>query len=212
MVRDEHNRKMSKSLGNVLDPLEVSDKYGTDAVRMSLVVGATAGNDLAVGESKIKGYRNFANKIWNVSRFVLANVNHESRSMNNGKSNLDSSFIIHNSAHKEQDQKDLDRLQEIIKSVTGHLDSFRFSQAGETLYNYIWHEFADIIIEQSKDRLKGDDEKDKAAAQTKLLTILTASLKMLHPFVPYVTESIWQQIPEGERDSKMLISAKWPKK
>jgi len=201
LVRDEHNRKMSKSLGNVLDPLEVSDKYGTDAVRMSLVVGATAGNDLAVGESKIKGYRNFSNKIWNVARFILTNLASEKGKVKSEKYQ-----------YADQDKKDLEQLEEITKKVTNHLDNLQFSHAGETLYNYIWHEFADIIIEQSKDRLKGDDEKDKAAAQTKLLTILTASLKMLHPFVPYVTESIWQQIPEGERDSKMLISAKWPKK
>ncbi|MDH4358797.1 MAG: valine--tRNA ligase [Candidatus Berkelbacteria bacterium] len=195
LVRDEHNRKMSKSLGNVLDPLEVTEKYGTDAVRMSLVVGATAGNDLAVGESKIKGYRNFSNKIWNISRFVLTNLENPKGKINN---------LL------DEDKKDLERLDEVIEKVTKHLDSFQFSRAGELLYNYIWHEFADIIIEQSKDRLNSNNEKDKRAVQTKLLTILTASLKMLHPFIPFVTETIWQKIPTNMRDSNTLISAKWP--
>lgn len=196
LVRDEQNRKMSKSLGNVIDPLDVADKYGTDAVRMSLVVGATAGNDLAVGESKIKGYRNFSNKIWNIARFVLANAGISKELPNNKFSN--------------EDKIDLERLHEVKKTVSHHLDNFQFSHAGELLYGYIWHEFADIIIESSKERLKSDSEDKKRAVQSKLFIMLTDTLKMLHPFVPFVTEAIWQELPEDLRENKMLISAKWP--
>ena len=230
LVRDEHNRKMSKSLGNVIDPLDVADKFGTDAVRMSLVVGATAGNDIAVGEGKIKGYRNFSNKIWNISRFVLTNLESTKSEIRNpkqiqnsnnknskqfdklefGKLGFVSCFDIRASNFTDQDRKDLARLDEIVKTTTKYLDNFQFSHAGELLYNYIWHEFADIIIEQSKDRLAGEDKKDKEAAKVKLLTILTVCLKLLHPFVPFVTETIWQQIPADLKEEKMLISAKWP--
>ena len=198
LVRDEKNRKMSKSLGNVLDPREVSDKYGTDAVRMALVVGATAGNDLAVGETKIKGYRNFSNKIWNIARFVLTNVASEKLKVKSIK-------------FEEKDKKDLARLDEIIKQITKYLDNLQFSRAGELLYEYTWHEFADKIIEETKPRLRDGNKKEKLAAQFKLFTILTACLKMLHPFVPFVTEAIWQQIPDHLKDNKNLIATSWPK-
>jgi len=195
LVRDEQNRKMSKSLGNVLDPLEVAEKYGTDAVRMSLVVGATAGNDLAVGESKIKGYRNFSNKIWNIARFIL--MNQEGAPDKNPK-------------FSKQDKKDLERFDAVIAEATKHLDQLQFSRAGELLYDFIWHEFADIMIEEAKPRLQSDLAEDCAAARAKLVLVLIGSLKMLHPFVPYVTETIWQKIPKEFKDSENLISASWP--
>jgi valyl-tRNA synthetase len=197
---------MSKSLGNVLDPIEVSDKYGTDAVRMSLVVGATAGGDLAVGEAKIKGYRNFSNKLWNIARFVLSNLeNSELRIQSGELKNIHHLKI----AFSKQDLQDLKKLDEIVETVTKHLDNFQFSRAGELLYSYSWHEFADKIIEQSKDRLKADD-KDSQAAAAKLLLIMSTILKMLHPFIPFVTETIWQNLPNELKGEKLLISAKWP--
>jgi len=206
LVRDEHNRKMSKSLGNGIDPLEVSKKYGTDAVRMSLVVGATAGNDIAVGEAKIKGYRNFSNKLWNIARFVLSNIeNLELRIQAEDLKNIHHSKI----AFSKQDLQDLKKLDEVVKTVTKHLNNMQFSRAGELLYNYSWHEFADKIIEQSKDRLKADNE-DSQAAAAKLLLIMRTILKMLHPFIPFVTETIWQNLPNELKDEKLLISAKWP--
>lgn len=200
LVRDEQNRKMSKSLGNVLDPLDISSKFGTDAMRMALVVGTTAGSDIAIGEGKIKGYRNFSNKIWNIARFVLTNFENL---------NIDLKFKIKNLKLSEPD-KDLEKLAEIVKEVTKYLDELKFSQAGELLYEYTWHEFADKIIEESKERLAGEDEEDKKACLAKLITILTTSLKLLHPFVPFVTETIWQEMPDDLKDEKLLISAKWP--
>ena len=205
LVRDEQNRKLSKSLGNGIDPIEVSDKFGTDAVRMSLVVGTSAGADSKIGESKIKGYRNFSNKIWNIARFILINL--ESSKIQDTRNKQNSNFNF-----SDADKKDLARLEEVVKLVTKALDNFQFSRAGEILYDYTWHEFADKIIEESKERLAGENEKDRNVCLAKLLSILTALLKMLHPFVPFVTETVWQNFPEEIRDSKMLISAKWPKK
>ena len=202
LVRDEQNRKMSKSLGNVIEPLEVSDKFGTDAVRMSLVVGTSAGADSKIGEGKIKGYRNFSNKLWNIARFVISNFE-------NLKLDVDLKFKIKNLKLSEPD-RDLEKLAEIVKTVTKQLDTFKFSQAGELLYEYTWHEFADKIIEESKERLAGEDEEDKKACLAKLVTILITILKLLHPFVPFVTETIWQEMPGDLKDEKLLISSNWP--
>ena len=197
LVRDEQNRKISKSLGNGIDPLVVGEQFGTDAVRMSLAVGATAGNDVAVGESKIKGYRNFSNKIWNIARFIL---------MNQGDDNDD----LKNPKFSAQDKKDLAKLDSIIKDTTKYLDQMQFSRAGELLYDFVWHQFADIMIEEAKPRLQSDLVEDRTAARAKLVLILTNILKMLHPFVPYVTETVWQKIPKQFKDSENLISASWP--
>lgn len=203
LVRDEQNRKMSKSLGNVLDPLDVSAKFGTDAMRMALVVGTTAGNDIAVGEGKIKGYRNFSNKIWNITRFVSANMEDSGIKT----SELESPEQIKLSP---QDQNDLKKLTEIIAKTTEHLDKFQFSRAGELLYEYTWHEFADKIIEETKTRLRDGSEEDKRAALYKLLKILKSVLALLHPFVPFVTEAVWKNIPKGEQDQELLILQNWP--
>jgi valyl-tRNA synthetase len=203
LVRDEHNRKFSKSLGNGIDPIDMSDKFGTDALRMSLVVGATAGNDIGIGESKIKGYRNFSNKIWNIARFVLANLEESKLQETNLKQISDYKFT-------GQDKKDLERLGEVIEKTTKYLDNFQFSRAGELLYDYTWHEFADKIVEDTKPRLQSGDTEDARAALFKLLVILQSVLKLLHPFVPFVTEVIWQRFPENLKDSKLLISGNWP--
>lgn len=210
LVRDEQNRKMSKSLGNSLDPLEVSEKYGTDAVRMGLIVGTTPGNDVSVGESKIKGYRNFSNKIWNIARFVLTNlasiklpVSPEARAEVGKVKSEKYNF-------KDQDKEDLKRLDEIVKKTTKYLDNFQFSHAGELLYSYTWHEFADRIIERDKKRIYGEDEEDKVVAVLKLYRILETILKLLHPFMPFVTEAIWQNISDNVKSENDLISTPWP--
>jgi valyl-tRNA synthetase len=200
LVRDEKNRKMSKSLGNVLNPLDVSEKFGTDAMRMALVVGTTAGQDIAVGESKVQGYRNFGNKIWNISRFVMMNLESE---------NVKVQKLNENAEYTQEDKKDLAEFEKLKDTVTKALDKLEFSRAGEHLYGYAWHEFADKIIEQSKDRLQKDGE-DKIAAIAKLLKINIELLKMLHPFMPFVTESIWQQLPDQVKDNEMLMVSSWP--
>jgi valyl-tRNA synthetase len=198
LVRDEHNRKFSKSLGNGIDPIDMSEKFGTDALRMSLIVGSTPGNDIALGESKIKGYRNFANKLWNIARFVAMSLD-------------DLGFIPDADtqfAHK--DQADVKKFKSVIKSVTKNIDNYRFSHAGEALYEYTWHEFADNIIERDKLRLSEGDPQDKEAAAAKLVYVLVNLLKAIHPFMPFVTEAIWQELPSKIKDSKLLISANWP--
>jgi valyl-tRNA synthetase len=205
LVRDEHNRKFSKSLGNGIDPIDMSDKFGTDALRMSLVVGATAGNDIGIGESKIKGYRNFSNKIWNIARFVLTNLEEFKLQETNLKQISNYEFI-------GQDKKDIERLKEVIEKTTKYLDNFQFSRAGELLYDYTWHEFADKIIEGAKPRLQSEDQEDAKAALFKLLVILGSILKLLHPFVPFITETIWQKFPENLKDSQLLIAGNWPHK
>ena len=246
LVRDEHGRKMSKSLGNVVEPVELSGTWGTDAIRMALVIGTTAGNDVNFSQSRAKGYRNFANKIWNASRFVLNSLHPNSPESNsnqrtnatisnviasthddNQETKQSLSDVISNDSERsreisreylemttenlsDQDRKDLERLDEIIIDVTHLIDQYKFSRAGEILYEYFWHEFADVIIERSKDRLEKDDS-DAKAARFVLWQILRSSLIMLHPFMPFVTETIWQEIPLELRGDKLLITAKWPK-
>jgi len=193
LVRDKDRQKMSKSKGNVIDPLAIAKIYGTDAVRMALIIGNTAGSDIIISEEKIKGYRNFANKIWNASRFVLMNLKN---------------FDGKKSALTTQDKKLLKNLEIIKKKMTHHLDNFHFSLAGELIYHYFWHTFADKIIEEMKNRIK--DNKDKKQAQYVLYKILIDCLKMLHPFMPFVTEEIWQKIPRyKDKRADLLIIEKW---
>ena len=190
LVRDKDRQKMSKSKGNVIDPLGVADTYGTDAVRMALVVGNTPGNDIVISEDKIRGYRNFATKIWNVARFVMMNKP--------TKPSLKPSY-------SPADTKDLAQLKKVQSQVTKHIEKFEFHLAAEKIYHYIWHAFADKIIEASKFRLTGENSKDAEAVYSKLETILIESLKMLHPFMPYVTEEIYGKF----RPNEILMVQKW---
>lgn len=210
LVRDEHNRKMSKSLGNVLDPLDVIPKYGTDALRMALVVGSTPGQDLAVGEAKIKGYRNFSNKIWNASRFVILRVTGgDLKTGEIGQAKLEDLDIDLDNL-TAADKEILQFHASIIKSSTDKLDHFRFSQAGEELYEYFWHQFCDVYIEAAKIQL--DDEKTKENTEKILIKILKESLILLHPFVPFVTEAVWQELQKVSPDiSASVMVAQWPK-
>jgi valyl-tRNA synthetase len=209
LVRDEKNRKMSKSLGNALDPLELIPKYGTDALRMALVVGATAGQDSAVGEAKIKGYRNFSNKIWNASRFVMLRVSEgDLQEGTIGEARM-SDLNIDEKLLTEADKKVLRLHTETKKSIKNKLDRFQFSGAGEELYEYFWHQFCDIYIEAAKIQL--NNEKTKDNSKKILIKILSETLIMLHPFVPFVTEAIWQELRQiySVLDDSIMIS-KWP--
>lgn len=196
MVNDKHGKKMSKSKGNVVSPIELSDKYGADALRIALVVGNTPGSDVALSEDKIKGYKHFCNKIWNASRFVLSNI---------GDTTLDTP----RPTLTPRDEEILKDLDEHITSVTEHLENYRFHLASEELYHYFWNTFADIIIEEMKPRLSGDDQASKESAQFVLLSILTTNIKMLHPFIPFVTEELWSILPK--QDERLLIIEPWPK-
>ena len=194
LVRDKERQKMSKSKGNVIDPLGVIDLYGTDALRMALTVGNTPGNDPVIYEEKIRGYRNFSTKIWNASRFVLMNMDGYKQG---SRPKLDKS-----------DKKILKDLSGLTKEISILIENFRFYRAAEKLYHYFWHTFADKIIEGQKKRLKGKSKK-RQASQYVLLEVLRTSLKLLHPFMPFITEEIYQKLPI--KNKKLLIVEDWPR-
>lgn len=197
LVNDAQGKKMSKSKGNVVNPLDLTSKYGTDALRMSLIIGNTPGSDLSLSEDKIRGYKNFANKIWNVSRFVLDSTE---------GMNMETKNEIRFS---DKDKERVAELNNIVNDVTKDLDEYRFHLAGEKLYHYLWHTFADVIIEESKPRLQVEGGEDKESCQHLLYLILTTMIKALHPFMPFITEEIWRSLPHNQ--SKLLLMVeKWP--
>ena len=190
LVLDAKGQKMSKSKGNVIDPIQLTEKYGTDAFRMALVIGNTPGTSLALAEEKIKGYKHFANKLWNISRFIITNLNKE-------KSNL-----------LESDLKLLDELNKNKKEITKDMDDLRFYLAGEKIYHYVWHRLADEIIEESKNIINGDDIKKVNSRKSTLLVILKEIIKILHPFMPFITEEIWGMLPKNKN---LLMIEPWNK-
>ena len=184
LVRDKEGQKISKSKGNVIDPLVMTQKYGADAVRMSLIWGALVENDIALSEENIRGQRNFANKIWNIARFVLMEPKGKRAKRNN------------------DDKWVLLELSKTIKTITKLLGKYRLNEAAEEIYDFTWHKLADIYLEKTKNR--------RVEAQPTLDYVLQETLKLLHPFMPYVTEAVWQSAKD-RFDSPVLISAAWPK-
>ncbi len=207
LVRDKDRQKMSKSKGNVIDPLGVIDLYGADALRMALIVGNAPGNDPIIYEEKIRGYRNFANKIWQASRFVLLNTKDFESQTPKLKAGVAAKSLATKPKLTDYDKKKLKELELLKKEITKFIESFKFYAAAEKLYHYFWHTFADKIIESVKPRLKGNNEKDRQAAQYLLLEILKTNLKLLHPFMPFITEEIYQQLPV--KNKKLLMIEKW---
>ena len=191
-VRDGQGRKMSKSLGNGIDPLDIADKFGSDAGRMALIVGTAPGTDSKISEDKIKGYKNFCNKLWNITRFILSNTYTDSTKPEISDSDL----------------KIIEEFDLIIKDVIDDLDNFRFHLASEKLYQYAWHRFADVIIEESKTIFASGSETDKKSKSYTLFYIHSCLTKLLHPFMPFVTEEIWSMLPY--KDSELLMVSKWP--
>lgn len=188
LVRDEKGRKMSKSLGNIIDPLDMVEKYGADAARLSLIVGAAPGNDIKLSEDRVRGYKHFANKLWNIARFVLEN---------------------HSDGVAEgDDTKIVDEALTVARRVSEHIDSFRIDLAADTIYHFVWDRFAAEILEESKTILKGEDVAARKSRAAALYETLVVSLKLLHPFMPFVTEAIWQHLPKKESDALMV--ALWP--
>jgi len=190
LVRDEQGRKISKSLGNNIDPVYMIEKYGADAVRMSLLVGTAPGTDSTISEAKIRGYKHFANKIWNITRFVMEH-----------------------SAGAETGAPDTMLVQDfrkIVAEITADIEGYRLHLASEKLYAFVWHEFADKIIEESKPVLSGTDEAARKARATELSFIWTQCVKLLHPFMPFITEEIWGMLPESHKTQQMLMVEKWP--
>ena len=193
IVRDPERQKMSKSKGNVIDPLDIIKKYGTDALRFALIYGNSAGTDMAFDEARVRGMKNFANKIWNIARFVLTNAPDEVSQKQSA-------------SETEADKAILASLETTIKLVTQNLEDFRFNEAAQGIYDFIWHELADKYLEASKNQLKDPSQ----AENTRYLLryCLKACLRLLHPFMPFITESLAPLL--GEKN--LLVESAWPEK
>jgi valyl-tRNA synthetase len=186
-IVDQHGQKMSKSKGNGIDPLVMTEKYGTDALRIALIFGAAPGTDIHLSEDKIRGMRNFATKIWNASRFILS---YEGRIKKSNKRHKDDKWI-------------LSETKKTIKKSTSHIEKYRFDLAAEEIYHFFWHKFCDKYIEMSKNR--------RDESQATLIEVLETSLKLLHPFMPFVTEEIYQQLPIKNKQKCLMVET-WPAK
>ena len=195
LVRDDKGRKMSKSLGNGIDPLEMAEKYGADALRFNLITGNSPGNDMRFYVEKCEAMRNFANKIWNASRYVLMNLTI-------GEPGLPAREDL-----EQEDKWVLSKLNTLVREVTANLDAYEIGVASSKVYDFIWDTYCDWYIELTKTRLYSENEKSKLAAQKVLVYVLDQTLRLLHPFMPFITEEIWQAIPHA---GKFLISAEWP--
>lgn len=193
LVRDSEGRKMSKSLGNGIDPLELIDEYGADALRFMLVTGNTPGNDMRFHIERVESSRNFANKLWNASRFVMMNLE--------GDHALDRENL------REEDKWIISRLNRVVAEIDENLSKYELGIAAGKIYDFTWNEYCDWYIELVKPRLYGEDEETKSVAKGVLIHILKQILKLLHPFMPYITEEIWSSLP-GVED--VLITAEWP--
>ena len=197
LVRDDKGRKMSKSLGNGIDPLEMAEKYGADALRFNLITGNSPGNDTRFYVEKCEAMRNFANKIWNASRFVMMNLT-----------------IDHVELPEQLELEDkwvLSKLNTLVKEVTDNMDAFEIGVASAKVYDFIWDTYCDWFIELCKARLTGDDERVKINAQNVLCYVLIETLKLLHPFMPFITEEIYQALPHTAEDKgEFIMLQKWP--
>ena len=193
LVRDDKGRKMSKSLGNGIDPLEMAEKYGADALRFNLITGNSPGNDTRFYTEKCEAMRNFANKIWNASRFLMMNLTIDHCALPE-KLELEDKWV-------------LSKLNTLIREVTDNMEAYELGVASAKIYDFIWDTYCDWYIELTKARLYGEDEEAKLAAQNVLCYVLLRVLELLHPFMPFITEEIWQALPhEGD----FLIRAQWP--
>jgi len=194
LVRDEKGRKMSKSLGNGIDPLEIIDKYGADTLRFTLITGNAPGNDMRFSNEKVELSRNFANKLWNASRYVLLNLSDDNTKLYTDNLTMADKWI-------------LTRYNDIVKEVTENLEKFELGIAAGKLYDFVWSEFCDWYIELSKPVLYSDDVEAKKITRSVLRYVLDNTLRLLHPFMPFITEEIWQNIPH-QGDSIMISD--WP--
>ena len=210
LVRDAQGRKMSKSLGNGIDPLEIIDQYGADALRFMLTTGITPGNDMRFKTDKLESARNFANKLWNASRFVIMNLQDEDGNFRQMSDLTD----LDKAALQDEDKWIISRVNDATKYITETMEKYDLALAGQRAYDLIWNEFCDWYIEIVKGRLYGDDEEDKKVARAVLVKVLKDMLRLLHPFMPYITEEIWTYLPKGEADADnpkgFLIKEHWP--
>jgi valyl-tRNA synthetase len=199
LVRDAEGQKMSKSKGNVIDPLTMVDQYGTDAFRFTLAAFAAQGRDIKMSAARIEGYRNFANKIWNASRFVMMNL----------ETDFTPNAELVAKGASLADRWILSRLNSVNREVLAALADYRFNDAASSLYHFIWHEYCDWYLELSKPALNGDaGPAARKAAQTVLVRVLETWLRLLHPFMPFITEEIWQSLPEDVRNAKSALGSR----
>ena len=198
LVRDDKGRKMSKSLGNGIDPLEIAEKYGADALRFNLITGTSPGNDMRFYTERCEAMRNFANKIWNASRFLMMNLTID-------KCELPEKLEL-------EDKWILSKLNRAIREITENMDRYELGVAAQKIYDFIWDDYCDWYIELTKTRLQGEDEDSKIRAQQVLCHVLTQMLKLLHPFMPFITEEIWQALPheDGVAEGGFLMLQSWP--
>jgi valyl-tRNA synthetase len=203
LVRDERGEKYSKTRGNVVDPLDLIDRFGADALRFTLAALTMPGSDLKLSESRTEGYRHFANKIWNASRFALMNLE-----------NFDPGEVAAKVPPEDFSLPDRwiqGKLNQVIREVHQSLEEYKFNEASHSLYHFIWHEFCDWYLELTKLTLyKEGDTKRQALTRKTLLEVLDAILRLLHPFMPFITEEIWQQLP-GRKENKSVMVAALPK-
>ncbi len=219
LVRDAQGRKMSKSLGNGIDPLEIIDKYGADALRFMLSTGITPGNDMRFTEDRLENSRNFANKLWNASRFVIMNLQDEEGEFKplakccddccGGACANTTNFA--NIPLKDEDKWMIKKVNDAIEYIDNAMERYDLALAGQGVYDLIWNEYCDWYIELVKPRLWGDDEEDKKVVRFVLVMCLKNMLKLLHPFMPFITEEIWGFLPHGDDEQGYLIAAEWPK-
>lgn len=194
LIRDPQGRKMSKSLGNIVDPLDLTSKYGTDALRMGMIVGNGPGNDVNLDEQKIKAYSKFANKLWNITRFVLT----------------ETEGYDTEAAYSDFDQEIINTHNQFISEITQEMKEYKYYLVGEKLYAYAWHNFADEILENSKEIFEDGSDTEKESRKKMLMHILKDILRTLHPFMPFVTEEIWQNVPKEDTDRELLMTERWP--
>ncbi|MBA4358035.1 MAG: valine--tRNA ligase, partial [Desulfovibrio sp.] len=192
LVRDEQGKKMSKSTGNVIDPLEMIAKYGTDSLRFTLTAFAAMGRDIKLSEKRIEGYRHFVNKIWNAARFALMNLPETPKASLADANGLANLWILH-------------RLEEVKDEVEAATLEYRFNDIAQTLYKFIWNEFCDWYLEMAKGDLYGEDEDAKDATRRVLLTVLSETMVLLHPVMPFVTQEIWSVLP-GIADRELALA------
>ncbi|CAG1009762.1 valyl-tRNA synthetase [Anaerolineales bacterium] len=196
LVRDEHGQKMSKTKGNVIDPLIVMDELGTDALRFTLLVGSTPGNDTSIGVKKVEANRNFANKIWNAGRFVTAAINNHEPTDKPGEYTLADSWIWA-------------KLQSLIRDVERQFQNFQYGQAGQQIYEFIWSDFADWYVEIAKEQMKCEETREQTV--TTLARVFDITLRLLHPFTPFITEEVWGHLRNAVLESRISNIAKdWP--
>ena len=210
LVRDEQGRKMSKSLGNALDPLDLIAEYGTDALRFTLLTGGTPGNDLKLSTSRIEANRNFANKIWNAARFVVMKLQDGELAIDASDPNCPTYTLPDPTQLSLPDRWILSRYESVRREVNRLIEAWQLGEAGRQLYEFLWNEYCDWYIEASKVRLNDAESAEAQATRQVLAYVLERSLRLLHPYMPFVTEAIWQNLPGMAGDGRSIMVTRWP--